>query len=157
MFRHADRAELHIVTRDEVPATRGVVVHRGLRNGSEDLRRLYAESDAFVLPTIADCFSIASIEAMAAGLPVAVSNVGGVADIVVDGQTGFLLPPGDDRALGNALTSLVDDEELRRGMGAAARERAVERFDARDSATRLLAIAASICLRPQRATLARPT
>lgn len=153
----ADRAELHIVTRDEVPATRGVVVHRGMRNGSEALRRLYADSDAFVLPTIADCFSIAAIEAMAAGLPVAVTDVGGVADIVVDGQTGFLLPSGDDRALGAALTTLVDDEALRRRMGAAARERAVAHFDARDSATRLLEIAASVCLRPQRAVAAPGT
>ncbi|MGH2492710.1 MAG: glycosyltransferase family 4 protein [Candidatus Limnocylindria bacterium] len=150
----ADRAELHIVTREEVPATRGVVVHRGMRNGSEALRRLYADSDAFVLPTIADCFSIAAIEAMAAGLPVAVTDVGGVADIVVDGHTGFLLPSGDDRALGVALTMLVDDWALRRRMGAAARERAVAHFDARDSATRILGIAASVCLTQQRAVAA---
>jgi hypothetical protein len=153
----ADRAELHVVTRDEVPATRGVIMHRGMRNGSEALRRLYADSDAFVLPTLADCFSIASIEAMAAGLPVAVTDVGGVSDIVVDGETGFLLPPGDDRALGRALATLVDDEALRRRLGDAARERAVARFDARDSATRILAIAANVCLRPQRAVAARET
>ncbi len=150
----AERAELHVVTRDEVSPVRGVVVHRGMRNGSEDLRRLYAECDAFVLPTIADCFSIASIEAMAAGLPVAVSDVGGVADIVEDGQTGFLLPPGDDRALGRALTAFVDDEPLRARMGAASRARAVARFDARDSATRLLAIAASVSVRTERAVAA---
>jgi glycosyltransferase involved in cell wall biosynthesis len=150
-LRLADRAELHVVTRDEVPGTRGVIVHRGMRNGSEALRRLYADSDAFVLPTVADCFSIASIEAMAAGLPVAVTDVGGVEDIVVDGETGFLLPPGDDRALGRALTALVDDAALRRRMGGAARARAVVHFDARDSATRILAVAASVCARPQRA------
>jgi glycosyltransferase involved in cell wall biosynthesis len=153
----ADRAELHVVTRDAVPSTRGVVVHHGMRNGSEALRRLYAESDAFVLPTIADCFSIASIEAMAAGLPVAVTDVGGVADIVVDGETGFLLPPGDDRALGGALRALVDDESLRIRMGRSARERAVARFDARDSAMRLLAIAARVCLRPEHAVAATGT
>ncbi len=153
----ADRAELHVVTRDEVPATRGVIVHRDMRNGSEALRRLYAESDAFVLPTVADCFSIASIEAMAAGLPVAVTDVGGVADIVVDGETGFLLPFGDDRALGRALTALVDDEALRHRMGGAARERAVAHFDARGSATRILAIAAGVCVRPQRAVAASGT
>lgn len=153
----ADRAELHIVTRDAVPGTRGVIVHHGMRNGSAALRQLYAEADAFVLPTIADCFSIAAIEAMAAGLPVAVTDVGGVADIVVHGENGFLLPPGDRRALGSALTSFVDDEELRQRMGVAARERAVAHFDARDSATRILAIAASVCLGPQRASLARGT
>lgn len=153
----ADRAELHIVTRDEVPSTRGVVVHRGMRNGSEALRRLYAESDAFILPTVADCFSIVSIEAMASGLPVAVTDVGGVSDIVVDGQTGFLMTPGDDRAIGRALTALVYDEALRLRMGRAARERAVAKFDARDSARRLLAIATSVCLRPQPTVAARGT
>jgi glycosyltransferase involved in cell wall biosynthesis len=153
----AERAELHVVTRDPVPHARGVIVHHGMRNGSEALRRLYVECDAFVLPTVADCFSIASIEAMAAGLPVAVTNVGGVADIVADGTTGMLLPPGDDRALGRALTVLVDDGTLRRRMGDAARERAVARFDARESATRLLAIATRVCLRPEHAVAASRT
>jgi glycosyltransferase involved in cell wall biosynthesis len=94
---------------------------------------------------------------MAAGLPVAVTDVGGVSDIVVDGETGLLLAPGDDRALGRALTLLVDDEALRRRMGGAARERAVARFDARDSAKRFLAIAASVCARSERAIVAPGT
>jgi glycosyltransferase involved in cell wall biosynthesis len=147
----AQRAELHIVTRDEVPSAAGIVVHHGMRNGSEELRRLYAESDAFVLPTIADCFSIASIEAMAAGLPVAVNDVGGIADIVADGETGFLLPPGDGRALRHAIIALVDDAPLRRRFGAAGRLRAVARFDARDSATRLLSIAGRLTVGTRRA------
>lgn len=149
----ADRAELHVVTRDAVPDVRGVIVHR-MENGSEALRRLYADADAFVLPTIADCFSIASIEAMAAGLPVVVSDVGGISDIVVDGETGFLLKPGDLRALGAALSALVDDAPLRRRLGSAARARAVACFDARDSATRLLALAARVAA-PRAAVAAR--
>jgi glycosyltransferase involved in cell wall biosynthesis len=154
-LRLADRAELHIVTRDDVAESAGVFVHHGMENGSEALRQLYADADAFVLPTIADCFSIASIEAMAAGLPVVVSDVGGISDIVVDRETGFLLEPGDGRSLRAAIAALVDDAALRRRLGAAARKRAVRHFDARDSATRLLAIATDITARSRGAVAAR--
>jgi glycosyltransferase involved in cell wall biosynthesis len=139
----AGRAELHIVTRDPVSARPGVTVHHGLSNDSAELRALYVNADAFVLPTLADCFSIASIEAMAAGLPVLTTDVGGISDIVVDGTTGFLIPPGDGRALRRALAALVDDGDLRARLGAAGRHRAVASFDAASSASKLLALAAA--------------
>ena len=141
-LRLGERAELHLVTRDEVPAADGVFVHR-LANGTQELRDLYASSDAFVLPTKADCFSIASIEAMASGLPVAVNDVGGIKDIVVDGETGILLEPGDGRSLRRALVALVDDAALRLRLGAAGRARATRMFDAASSASRILDIAAT--------------
>ncbi|HYK98091.1 MAG TPA: glycosyltransferase family 4 protein [Candidatus Acidoferrales bacterium] len=144
----ADRAELHIVTRDEVASQPGVHVHRDMANGSDALRELYREADVFVLPTVADCFSIASIEAMAVGLPVIVTDVGGISDIVVDGETGFLLRPNDGHGLRAAMAALVDDPDLRGRLGAAARARAVRHFDSRDSARRLLDIAAAITARP---------
>ncbi len=139
----ASRAELHIVTRDPVSPLPGVTVHRGLRNDSLELRGLYQSADGFVLPTLADCFSIASIEAMAAGLPVITTDVGGISDIVVDGETGFLIPPGDGRALREALAAFVDDRNLRTRFGAAGRQRAVATFDATLSASKLLALAAA--------------
>ena len=108
----------------------GVTVHRGLTNGSVELRALFQSADAFVLPTLADCFSIAAIEAMAAGLPVITTDVGGIGDIVIDGETGFLIPPGDGRALRIALAALVADRDLRSRLGAAGRRRAVATFDA---------------------------
>jgi glycosyltransferase involved in cell wall biosynthesis len=69
------------------------------------------------------------IEAMAAGLPVVASSVGGLPELVADGETGILVPAGDAVALAEALARLLDDPELRRSYGAAARRRALERFD----------------------------
>jgi glycosyltransferase involved in cell wall biosynthesis len=65
---------------------------------------------------------------MAHGRPVVASAVGGLRDLVVDGETGLLVPPGDVAALRGALERLLGDSELRRRLGAAARARAAERF-----------------------------
>ncbi len=141
VFRHLrlhEQAELHIVTREPVPFTPGVAVHRALRNNTPELVALYRQADVFVLPTQADCFSWASIEAMAVGLPVITTAMGGIPDIVEHGRTGYLLPPGDGRALGAALRRLIEDPALRQAMGQAGRERAVAHFDARANTARLL-------------------
>jgi glycosyltransferase involved in cell wall biosynthesis len=138
------RAELHIVTRHAVPSGPGVVVHRDVANNSERLLDLYRSSDVFVLPTLADCFSNASIEAMACGLPVITTPVGGIPDIVLDRDCGFLVPPGDEAALAAALRRLVDDSALRVSLGEAARRRAVLNFDARANALRLIDLARTV-------------
>ena len=65
---------------------------------------------------------------MAHGRPVVATAVGGHLDLVEDGETGLLVPPGDIIALREALERLLGDPELRRRLGAAARERARERF-----------------------------
>ena len=72
---------------------------------------------------------MAVLEAMAAEIPVVASNVGGVAELVVDGETGILVPAGDVEALGAALRRLVGDRQLRRRLGAAGRARAEALFD----------------------------
>jgi glycosyltransferase involved in cell wall biosynthesis len=133
-----DCADLHIVTREQVEASPGVHVHHGLQNNSGDLLRLYQRADIFVLPTLADCFGNASIEAMAAGLPVITTAIGGVPDIVDEGRTGYLLTPGNAQGLSESVRRLVDDADLRSAFGAAARERALARFDARTNAGRIL-------------------
>lgn len=148
VFRHLrlhERAELHIVTREPVPQASGIVVHRGLHNNSPELQALYQQADIFVLPTLADCFSWVAIEAMATGLPVITTAVGGIPDIVEHGRTGYLLPPGDGRELGATLRRLLDDGALRAAMGRAGRERAVARFDARANAQRLLDLCRTLC------------
>jgi glycosyltransferase involved in cell wall biosynthesis len=133
------RAELDVVTRDGVAEEPGVRVHRGLSAGSEALQRLYREADAFVLPTLADCHSIASLEAMASGLPVVTTRVGANPEIVEEGETGFLVEAGDAGALARALTALVDDAGRARAMGQRGRRRAELLFDARRTVDRLVA------------------
>jgi glycosyltransferase involved in cell wall biosynthesis len=137
----SERADLHVVTRDPLQPSPGVIVHHNIQNNSAELLRLYQQADVFVLPTLADCFSNAALEAMAAGLPVVITAMGGIPDIVEHGRTGYLLPAGNGQELAAVLRRLVDDAPLRRALGAAGRQRAVARFDSRTNAARLLALA----------------
>lgn len=131
------RCDLHLVTRAAVPEEPGVFVHRDFRPDDERLLRLYQRCDALVLPTLADLFSMASIEAMACGLPVIVSRVGGIPEIVEDGHTGRLIAPGDGAALTSAILSLLDQPERGRTWGAAGRRVAVQHFNTATQAARV--------------------
>jgi glycosyltransferase involved in cell wall biosynthesis len=94
-----------------------------------DVPALLADSDLFVLSSRSEGLPVSVLEAMAAELPVVASRVGGLAELVVDGETGILVPPGDIPALSAALGDLVNDRELRRKLGAAGRARAEAHFD----------------------------
>jgi glycosyltransferase involved in cell wall biosynthesis len=94
-----------------------------------DVPALLADSDLFVLSSRSEGLPVSVLEAMAAELPVVASRVGGLAELVVDGETGILVPPGDTSALSAALGNLVDDRDLRRKLGAAGRARAEALFD----------------------------
>jgi len=89
---------------------------------------LLAAHDLFVLPTSRDAFPLVLLEAMQHGLPVVTTTVGAIPEIVLDGETGFLVPPGDVAALADRLEQLATDPGLRRRLGAAGRERYRERF-----------------------------
>jgi glycosyltransferase involved in cell wall biosynthesis len=102
------------------------------------MRELFRTASVFVLPTLSDFYSIATLEAMAAGLPVILSNVGGTADIVVEASTGYLIEPGDGTALRSALETLLNDPSRCLEMGAQGRRRVEQHFDAKKSAGRLL-------------------
>jgi glycosyltransferase involved in cell wall biosynthesis len=123
-------AELTLVTRSPDPGIPGVRVERGLTPNAPALIELYRSSDVFVLPTEAEAFGIAAIEAAAAGLPVIATPVGGLRDIVVEGETGYLISPTDVDALCHHLWRLAADEHLRARLGTAARARALGHFDA---------------------------
>ncbi len=84
-----------------------------------DRAALLSAADIFVLPSRQEGLGVAALEAMAAGLPVVASRVGGLADAVVDGRTGRTVAPGEPTALRAALAELVDDASLRRAFGAA--------------------------------------
>lgn len=97
----------------------------------EDLPLYYHASDIFVLPASerSEAFGTVQVEAMASGLPVVCTELGtGTSFVNVHGQTGVVVPPKDSKALGNAINTLLQDEQLRRRMGQRARERAVSEF-----------------------------
>jgi len=93
-----------------------------------DVRAWLAACDIFVLPSLWEGLPNAMLEAMALGLPVAATRVDGVPEAVTDGQDGLLVAPDDPGALAKALASLMDDLELRRRLGQAARTRVAESF-----------------------------
>ncbi|MCL7960263.1 MAG: glycosyltransferase [marine benthic group bacterium] len=120
---------------DEGPALRrqatdlqldGHVVFTGARS---DIADLLAMSNLFVLPTLDDVLPTVVAEAMAAGLPVVASNVGGLPEMVVDGVTGLLVPPADEEALADACLELLTNRRKAHVMGLAGRDVARERFD----------------------------
>jgi len=107
--------------RSRVPAARGFVPH-------EELEELFATAAVVACPSRREGFGVTCLEAMAHGKPVVATAVGGLLDLVVDGQTGLLVPPRDRQALRAALERLLADKELRRRLGTAARVRARDRF-----------------------------
>ena len=127
--RFADRCELDVVTREALEPPPAVRLHRAEPN-SPLLKELYAQADVFVLPTRAECFGIATVEAMASGLPVIAGDVGGARDIVDDGETGWLIEPTPD-GLAPALEGALRRRKGLPAMGRQARLVAEERFDGR--------------------------
>ena len=108
----------------ELPPTPGVVALGRLPHpvAIEVLRRSLFTVAPTILP---ESFGIVALEAAAAGKPAIVSAIGGLTDVVEDGETGILVPPGDVGVLRAALRRLFDDAELRQRLGAAARQRAL--------------------------------
>lgn len=107
--------------RDDAPDTVGFVPPR-------ELGAHYERAAVVVCPSRREGYGVVAREAMAHGRPVVASAVGGLLDAVEDGVTGLLVPPRDPAALRAALERLLVDDELRGRLGAAARERARERF-----------------------------
>lgn len=97
----------------------------GLRR---DIRDLMAAADAFVLSSLSEGLSVTLLEAMAAGLPIAATRVGGNAEVVEHGITGLLSPRGDAEPLARHLMHLLRDPVLRRKMGNAGRQRLHSQF-----------------------------
>lgn len=145
--------------RQEIPAVRFVLVGQGPLEGEvragvrrhgldetvvfaghrPDVPRIVDASDVFALASLHEGLSIALLEAMAVGTPPVVTDAGGLAEVVADGEHGLVVPPRDADALASAIGSLLRDPELRGRLGRAARERAAS-FDIRASVRRAEAV-----------------
>ena len=97
----------------------------GLR---QDISRLLSIMDVFVLPSLSEGLSVATLEAMASARPVVATRVGGNPELVVDGETGMLVPSVDSHALANSIADLLLDRPRARIMGLRGRERVEKRF-----------------------------
>ncbi len=103
----------------------------------EQVPAVLAELDIFVMPSRAEGFGVAALEAQAAGLPVVASRVHGIPDAVQDGGTGLLVPPGDEAALADGISRLTGDPDLRAAMGSAGRAFVQERYRWEDNAAQM--------------------
>ena len=113
----------------------------------ERIVELYAEAELAVVPSLYEGFSLPAIEAMACGVPVVGTTGGAIPEVVgTHGETALLVPPGDAGALATAIVGALDDADLRRRIGEAGRQRAVERYSwstaARDTAEHYRALLA---------------
>jgi glycosyltransferase involved in cell wall biosynthesis len=107
--------------RDRIPSASGFVSH-------DELEQLYARAAVVACPSRREGFGVVCLEAMAHGRPVVATRVGGLLDLVVDGETGIVVPPRDPAALRSALERLLADPDLRRKLGSAGRDRARTHF-----------------------------
>lgn len=103
----------------------GTAIFAGVR---ADVARMLSAMDIFVLPSLKEALPIAVLEAMAMGVPVVATRVGGVPEVVLDGTTGLLVPPGDRAALRDALLRLAGDACLRGRLGRAGQARVHAEF-----------------------------
>jgi glycosyltransferase involved in cell wall biosynthesis len=101
------------------------------RRTPEQLAALYRSADLYVHAAPTESFSLTCAEALACGTPVAVAAAGGIAEVVDEGRTGLIVPPGDSQSLSSAVRRLLDDAGLRRRMSRDAADAARIRFDRR--------------------------
>ena len=106
----------------------GLSDHVAFLGWRTDIADLLAKWEIFVMPSLQEGFGIAALDAMAAGLPVVATAVGGVPELVQNGLTGWLVPPGDSETLARKLGMLLLNPEQRMAMGAAGRDRARKHF-----------------------------
>lgn len=135
----AGRCHLHIVSSDSrpLPPSPYVKMH-GQLSHKVLLQELLPRMDIFCLPTRLDMSPFVLVEAAAAGLPVVASRLAGIPDLVVDGETGLLVDPGNDQGFISAISALLDDRAVRSRMGQLALLRAKRTFDGEANFDRLI-------------------
>ena len=110
------------------------------RVSTEELVRLYNSAQILVSPSVYEGFGLPAAEAQACGTAVVSTTAGALPEVVAHGETGWLVPPGDAVALAEAIRRLMSDADLRARMGAAGRQRMVERFTWRETARKTVAL-----------------
>jgi glycosyltransferase involved in cell wall biosynthesis len=117
-----------------------------------DVLSLHKAFDIFVMSSVTEGLGTSLLDAMAAGKPIVATRTGGIPEVVVDGETGILVPPRDHDALADAMVRLLNDADLRRGMGEAGRARARALFSTERMVQNTLNVYQRIALQPHRET-----
>jgi glycosyltransferase involved in cell wall biosynthesis len=103
-------------------------LHLGSIDSEHLLATVYNAADVFVIPSMEEAFGQTALESLACGRPVVGSDVGGIPDMVSDGETGLLVEPGNAAALATALDQLAEDQHMRAQLGSNARELVLRDF-----------------------------
>jgi colanic acid/amylovoran biosynthesis glycosyltransferase len=114
---------------------------------SEQVADALSRADIFVMPSMQEALGNAAVEAMASGLPVVASDVGGLPEVVKDGVTGLLAPPGGAKEIGQKVIYLLDRPEIRSSMGRAGRAYAEGTFDIAVHMDQIIGVYESVCER----------
>jgi glycosyltransferase involved in cell wall biosynthesis len=110
-------------------ALAGLGQHVTFLGWTDEISTVLPSWDIFVMPSLEEGFPIAALDAMAAGLPIVATSVGGVPELIEDGKTGWLVPPRDAGSLASKLRLLLRNQEMRLGMGAAGYCRVRDHFN----------------------------
>lgn len=122
----------------EAPNVLSLAERMGLKDktiflgGQDMVESVLCKADLFLLPSASEGFGLAALEALACGVPVIGSIVGGLPELITDGEVGYLEPIGDVEAMAKRSVEILSDDELRRTMSKNARRLTVEKFDTRD-------------------------
>ena len=106
----------------------GVAEHVEILGELDDVRGLLSVADAFLLPSAQESFGLAALEAMACGVPVVASRVGGLPEVIDHGLTGYLHPPDALDDMADSAVALLTDEARRKAMGKEATSRVHEKY-----------------------------
>jgi glycosyltransferase involved in cell wall biosynthesis len=132
---------LFVVVGDEAPAERvgdAGVRFVGLERSASRMALYYQAADSYIHAARSEVWGLTVTEALACGTPVVATAVGGIPEQIRDTETGFLTPPGDAGSMAEAIQTLLDDDERRSAMGAAAGRDAADRFSLEQMASNYL-------------------
>jgi alpha-maltose-1-phosphate synthase len=148
---HADTAELEAEVAGlarELVASRSQVIWLAGMLAKREVTQLLTHASVFACPSLYEPLGIVNLEAMACGTAVVASRVGGIPEVVADGQTGLLVPAGDPAALAGAINTLLRDPARAAAMGAAGRARAIADFGWPSVAAQTASLYAELAGRP---------
>jgi glycosyltransferase involved in cell wall biosynthesis len=139
------RIELSIMSNDTISFNHpDVSFHRGVKAYTPKWHDIFRNADVLVLPSYREAYGLVLQEAAAHGLALIGSNVGGIPEMIINGMNGFLINPGDQFALADAVRILSGDRDRLRNMRHASRDLATKKFDAKINFHRLFAILNSV-------------
>jgi len=141
VYKENPRTHLTLVGSGDIDQWKGIALGHGLPESAmtfmgqvsyEQMPDIMAKSDVFVLPSMSESMPLALLEAMACGRPCVASSVGGIPEIINQGETGYLIEPRDTKALAQKLGALAKDSELRKDIGSKARQHVKKDFSMKD-------------------------